>query len=261
MRKTVIIEDEPLTAQSLKESLETVAPDCEVVAMLQSVEESIVWFNANHDYQLVFMDIQVADGIVFDLFDAVEINSPVIFTTAYDQYAIKAFKVNSIDYLLKPVSNDDLAQAMDKLRRLETYQESPHEMEMRKKLMEDLKLQLQGGARCFLSVSGSQLIPVSTDETAYYIVDKHTLLAVDYQNKRYRLDFTMDELASKLDPTKFYRANRQYMVAHKAIKEIYLGFGGKLELRLAVPIHQHVVISRTKVKEFKLWYAGIPSTL
>lgn len=257
MKKVVIIEDEPLTAQSLKETLATVAPDMEVVAILPSIEESILWFNDNDDYQLVFMDIQVADGIVFDLFDTVDIHCPIIFTTAYDQYAVQAFKVNSIDYLLKPISADDLSQALDKLRRMESYQESAYEKELRKKMMEDLKLQIQGGARCFFSTAGDQLIPISTDDTAYYIVDKHTLMAVNYNDKRYKLDFSMDELAAKLDPSKFYRANRQYMVAHKAIKEIYLGFGGKLELRLAVPTRQTIVISRTKAKEFKQWYAGI----
>lgn len=257
MKNIVIIEDEPLTAQSLKESLAIVAPDCQVVATLASLEESTEWFNDNDDYQLVFMDIQIADGIVFELFDTVEISCPVIFTTAYDQYAIQAFKVNSIDYLLKPYTQDDLKKALDKVRRLETYSESLQEKDMRKKLMEELKVQLQGGARSFLSVAGDQLIPISTDDTAYYVVDKHTVTAVDYQNKRYRLDFNMDELASKLDPSKFYRANRQYMVAHKAIKEIYFGFGGKLELRLNVPVSQNIVISRTKTKEFKLWYSGL----
>lgn len=257
MKKVVIIEDEPLTAQSLKESLATVAPDFEVTAILPSIEESIAWFNENDDYQLVFMDIQVADGIVFDLFDSVEVHSPIIFTTAYDQYAVQAFKVNSIDYLLKPIATDDLGHALDKLRKIERYQESSQEKDLRKKVMEELKLQIQGGARCFFSTAGDQLIPISTDDTAYYIVDKHTLLAVDYNDKRYKLDFSMDELATKLDPSKFYRANRQYMVAHKAIKEIYLGFGGKLELRLAVPTRQTIVISRTKNKEFKQWYAGV----
>ena len=259
MRNTVIIEDEPLTAMSLKEMVEAIDPETRVIAILQSVEQSVEWFAANDDYQLVFMDIQVADGIVFDLFETTEIHSPIIFTTAYDQYAIQAFKVNSIDYLLKPVSYDELVRSLSKLRKMESYQESTHERLVRRMVIEEIRAQVQGGVRCFLSSVGDQLIPVSTDDTAYYIVDKHILMAVDYSDRHYRLDYTMDEIEGKLDPRKFYQANRQYIVSHKAIKEIYLGFGGKLELRLNVPTRQYVVVSRTKAKDFKRWYAGLGS--
>ena len=255
MKKAVIIEDEILTAQNLCEMLASVAPEYEVVAMLQSIEESIVWFGKNTDYQLVFMDIQVADGIVFELFETVDVLSPIIFTTAYDKYAVQAFKVNSVDYLLKPVSEDELGRAIEKLERMERQMTASP---LRKDVIEQLRAKLTGNiTRCFLSVVGDRMVPLSVADTAFFVVEKHLLTAVDYNGRQYRLDFSMDELVTNLNPNDFYRANRQFVVAHKAIREIIFSFGGKLELRLDVPTPERIFVSRAKAKEFKQWYSKL----
>lgn len=255
MKKSVIIEDEILTAQNLCEMLASVAPEYEVVAILQSIEESIVWFGKNTDYQLVFMDIQVADGIVFELFETVDVLSPIIFTTAYDKYAVQAFKVNSVDYLLKPVSEDELGRAIEKLKRMERQMTASP---LSKDVIEQLRAKLTGNiTRCFLSVAGDRMVPLGVADTAFFVVEKHQLTAVDYNGRQYRLDFSMDELVTNLNPNDFYRANRQFVVAHKAIREIIFSFGGKLELRLDVPTPERIFVSRAKAKEFKLWYSKL----
>ena len=202
MMKALIIEDETAAARNLAAILRQTAPDVEIVATLESVEESVEWLRSNPHPDLLFMDIHLADGDSFRIFDAVEIAAPVIFTTAYDQYALEAFKVNSIDYLLKPLNASDVGRALAKLHRLTSVERSDY-----------------GAA--------------------------------------YPLDKTLEALQGLLPESEFFRANRQFIVARQAVKEIAVWFGSRLTLHLTVETPERIVISKARVPEFKAWLRSL----
>lgn len=252
-KKAVIIEDEVLTADNLRRLLAEVAPTYEVTAMLTSVEDSVEWFRQHTDYQLVFMDILLADGVSFDILSEVEVTSPIIFTTAYDKYALQAFSVNSVDYLLKPVSPDDLRRAMEKIESLGSMLQ-PTDNHALTEILSKLHDTEERRAHHFLIQKGDRLIPLDASDIAYFMVNEHAVTAVDFSSNTYPIDGSMDDLMNMLDPRDFYRANRQFVVAHKAVSEMVLWFGGRLDVRLIIPTPERILVSRTKVKEFKQWY-------
>lgn len=252
MNKALIIEDEPLSAQSLEKLLAVVEPQVEVVAQLQGVEDAVEWFQSNELPDVVFLDIHLADGSAFRIFDQVEITCPIIFTTAYDQYALEAFKVNSVDYLLKPISEGSLRHALEKLRTLsavhpdtqvknliQTFRERPHYQSV------------------FLIPLRDQLIPVNVVDIACFYIDTKSTYLLTFSGRRFALDGTLDALTLKLDPEKFFRANRQYIVARSAVKEISIWLGGKLSIALSVDLPERIVISKNNANTFKKWYMGL----
>jgi len=253
MKKAVIIEDELMTAQNLKEQLMQVAPEYSIVAMLQGVEDSVEWFKGNEDYQLVFMDIHLADGEAFEIFDEVNVNSPIIFTTAYDQYAIKAFKVNSVDYLLKPIALDDLRRAIEKLHRMHENSVQQTEGGLTEEMLALLQRQMGYYSRRLLVNMGNRLVLLNVQDIAYIVVGDNQLTAVDFHEKQYPLEGSMELMAEKLNPNDFFRANRQYIIAKTAVKEVQFWFGSKLDVKLTVPTTERIIVSRNKAKEFKQW--------
>ncbi len=255
MKKVVIIEDEIIAAQNLKGMLADTMPEAGVLAVLRSIEESVEWFRLNSTPDLVFMDIHLADGSAFHIFDKVSINCPIIFTTAYDQYALQAFQVNGIDYLLKPIDKARLKQAIDKLNLL--HHENSANREERKQmetLLEMLRQEHRTYKSCFLVPVKDKLMPLPIQEIAcFYVEDKVTrVLATD--GRAFIFDKPLDLLMEQLSPQTFFRANRQYIVARHAIADIAVWFGGKIRLTLAVPNAEKIVISKARVPEFKAWF-------
>ena len=252
MKNILIIEDEIVAAQHLQRTLAQISPQFHVLAIIQSIEESIEYFKhfdapTTTPYpDLCFMDIHLADGLAFHIFDQVEITCPIIFTTAYDQYALQAFKVNSIDYLLKPIGQDDLRRALNKLDSLTT---PPPPVPVAA-----LASSLKHYRSHFLIPVLDKLVPIEISQIAcLYIEDKLTR-AILLSGQQHTIDKPLDLIMEQLDPALFFRANRQYIVAHRAIKEISVWPIGKLALTLAVPTPDRIIISKARVPDFKTWY-------
>ena len=253
MIRSLIIEDEKIAAESLKMLLAEVEPEIEVVGVLQTVEDSVLFLQSNHDIDLVFADIHLADGSTLSIFERVEVKCPVIFTTAYDEYAIKAFKVNSIDYLLKPIIKDDLQCAIKKFKKITNTLDFSSFFRI-------FATQIKGSAKkyksYFLIPERDKLVPVSVNEIAYIcICDKLTKVVLK-SNKSYSLSQNLDEVYHQLDPTLFFRANRQFIVSHDSIKDVTLWFGNKISLNMEVPTPERVIVSKARVAEFKAWYSA-----
>lgn len=248
--KALIIEDEMIAAKALKKLLGEVSPGIEIVGVLESIEDSVEWIEENPMPDVIFMDIHLADGSSFTIFDKVSITCPVIFTTAYDEYALKAFEVNSIDYLLKPVSKEALERAMHKLLTLsETRVNSDQVEKLLAQLGEKKKFR-----NYFLLPERDKLVPLSVTNVAYAYIEAKTVKMVTYDNKSYYLTQTLDDLIAQLDPHEFFRANRQFVVARKAIKDVSVWFGNKLAINLIMETPERIIVSKARVGEFKFWF-------
>jgi len=250
--KALIIEDEVLAAQSLQKLITEVAPDTEVIATLQSIEESVAWFDENPMPDLVFMDIHLADGSSFVIFEQVQITCPIIFTTAYDEYALKAFEVSSIDYLLKPINRNDLTRAMNKFNAL--VGEKSNNNDAIDALMRQIGMK-KNYKSCFLVPERDKLIPLATANIAYFYIDTKTVKAITLDEHTYYMSQTLDDIMLQLNPDDFFRANRQFIVSRKAVKDLTIWFGNKLSLNLSVKIPEQIIISKAKVSEFKNWFS------
>lgn len=250
--KALIIEDEVLAAQSLQKLITEVAPDTEVIATLQSIDESVAWFDENPMPDLVFMDIHLADGSSFTIFEQVQITCPVIFTTAYDEYALKAFEVSSIDYLLKPINRNALTRAMNKYNNLIANNSTDNQA------ITDI-IQKLGSIKkhksCFLVPERDKLIPIVTTNIAYFYIDTKTVKAITLDEHTYYMNQTLDDIMMQLNPDDFFRANRQFIVSRKAIKDLTIWFDNKLSLNMSVNIPEKIIISKAKVSEFKNWFS------
>jgi two-component system LytT family response regulator len=250
--KAVIVEDELVAAQKLQRLINKFGNDIQVITVLQSVDESIEWFSLNTAPDLVFMDIHLADGSSFSIFEKVQISCPVIFTTAYDEYALKAFEVNSIDYLLKPITEKSFDRAMAKFRNMNAR--NSNNTDMIANLLASFNETKKVYKSSFLIPYKDKFIPVAVDKIAYFFSENKMAKIITLDNQTYNIDSSLDELIVSLDLSKFFRANRQYIVAHKAIKEISVWFGSKLTINLIVPLSDQIIVSKARVPEFKGWY-------
>lgn len=248
--KALIIEDETAAARNLAAILKEAAPDMEVVAVLESVEESVAWLGSHPQPDLLFMDIHLADGDSFRIFDAVEVTSPVVFTTAYDRYALEAFRVNSIDYLLKPINVADVSRALEKLRRLTGRERSDYGARVK-------SMAGQRREEVFLVHVRDRIIPLGRDRIAYCYTANERVTACDYEGATYPLDRTLEALEAMLPAAEFFRANRQFIVARRAVKEIAVWFGSRLTLHLTVDTPERIVISKARAPEFKAWLRSV----
>jgi len=255
MIKAVIIEDESLIARELQGKIAAVADDVEIIETLSSLKTARKWFMQNAEPDLLFMDIQLSDGVSFELFDNFKLDCPVIFTTAYDEYAIRAFKVNSIDYLLKPVDNDDLKKAIDKCRTVkEQTVKVPSGMEELIRILQHPKQNTPLFKEKFIVSVRSNWIPVATKDIACFIRDNLNYLYT-FTGEKYILDYTtLEEVEELLDPIFFYRANRQSIVHIDAIQSVKLHENQKLTLTLKAPLKIETDISREKAPGFKKWF-------
>lgn len=252
--KAVIVEDERAAVRNLTALLTDVTPEMEVIAVLDSISESVEWFEEHKSPDLVFMDIHLADGSAFEIFRHIEISCPVIFTTAYDEYALKAFKVNSVDYLLKPIGAEDVRNALKKLELFRTATGEPESGEDIQGLIRMLRRQESYKTHFLVPQKGDKLLPLSVESVYYFYINEGIVKAVTMEGKEYPVSHTLDEIADSLNPIRFFRVNRQYLIARKAIKDIDLWFNGRLSVNLIVPVPEKILISRVRVAEFKEWF-------
>ena len=248
--KALLIEDETAAARNLAAVLREVAPGVQIVATLESVAASIEWLRSNPQPDLLFMDIHLADGDSFRIFGAVEVTAPVIFTTAYDRYALEAFKVSSIDYLLKPINADDVRRALEKLRRLTSGERLDYGSRVR-------SLAAQRQEEVFLVRVRDRIIPLQRDRIAYCYTSNEKVTACGFDGETYPLDKTLEALQALLPERDFFRANRQFIVARRAVKEIAVWFGSRLSLSLVLETPERIVISKARVPEFKAWLTSV----
>ncbi len=249
--KVVIIEDETAAARNLQAIVQGVIPEAEVVALLESVEESVEWLSSQPTPDLLLVDIHLADGESFRIFDRVDVPCPIVFTTAYDQYALEAFKVNSIDYLLKPIKEEELRRAIEKLRRL-----SGSELAARREGIAELA-RSRDEQKVFLIPVRDKIIPLHIEQVAFFYTTDEKVKATDYEGVSYPMDRSLDKLLKILSDEDFFRANRQFIVARGAIADISVWFGNRLSLNLKVKTPETIVISKDRVPEFKRWFMGV----
>ncbi|MFV8393106.1 LytR/AlgR family response regulator transcription factor [Flavobacterium sp. LB2P6] len=247
---TIIIEDEKPAARLLQRKLEKL--NIQVGVMLHSVEEAIDWFSNNEHPELIFLDIQLSDGLSFEIFDKVEIKSAVIFTTAYDEYALRAFKLNSIDYLLKPIDEDDLEIAVSKFKaRLPKQETLQLDFEQIKKMLSN-PFEKNHKKRFTVKI-GQHLKVISTDEIECFFSENKGTYLHTFDNRNYLIETTLELLEQELDPAAFYRVSRKFIVPLKAIKEIVVYSNSRLKVILPSYKEVDVIVSREKVSDFKNW--------
>lgn len=247
--KVVIIEDEQLTAQRLENMLRKYDATIDIQATLPSVAESVDWFKTNPDPDLVFMDIHLEDGQSFSIFETINLDVPVIFTTAYDEYMIKAFKVNSVDYLMKPLNYEELVQAIEKYKRLHAQHASPN----LDTLIQSIQQKGVSYKDRFLVSIGSRLRTIELPEIQYFYSAEKITFLVTKENQRFPIDYSLDKISSMLDPKLFFRINRQMMVKLSAIANIHVYPKGKLRVDLQPAMKEEVFVSLDRVVEFKEW--------
>lgn len=250
--KAVIVEDELIAAQNLQRLIQQVDSDIEVIVVLQSVKESIEWFMLHPAPELVFMDIHLADGSSFSIFEKVEISCPIIFTTAYDEYALKAFEVNSIDYLLKPISLKNFERALSKFRSMVAAKDDNSELISH--LLATFKQTKEAFKSNFLIPHKDKFIPLAVSKIACLYTENKMVNIVTDDQQIYHIDSSLEDLGNQLNPALFFRANRQYIVSHNAIKDISIWFGSKISINLYVNVPDKIIVSKARVSEFKTWY-------
>jgi DNA-binding LytR/AlgR family response regulator len=247
---TIIIEDEKPAARLLQRKLDKL--NIEVGVLLHSVEEAIEWFSTNEHPDLIFLDIQLSDGLSFEIFEKVEIKSAIIFTTAYDEFALRAFKLNSVDYLLKPIDEDDLEIAISKFKqRLPKTEKLQLDFEEIKKMLGN-PFEKEFKKRFTVKI-GQHLKVISIDEIECFFSENKGTYIHTFDNRNYLIDSTLEVLEQELDPKEFYRINRKFIIPMKAIKEIVLYSNSRLKVILPSYGEDEVIVSREKVADFKVW--------
>lgn len=247
--KAIIIEDEKLAAQKLKSMLSKVQPNLEIVAEIGSIEEAVNFFQSENEVELVFLDIHLSDGSSFNIFDKVEIKAPIIFTTAYDEYALKAFKVNSIDYLLKPIAEADLRKALDKLKNI-TEKEGKVNVE---KFLSTFKENKPAFKQRFLVSYGSQIKSIKVEDSAYFYADNKMIFLVSHSGQKYVTDETLDQLEHSLDPMEFFRVNRTFIIGINSIKQMHTYSRSRIKIDLLPECEKECIVSTEKCGGFKEW--------
>ena len=248
MIQALIIEDEKPSARRLQRMLEK--EELQVLGQLHSVEEALDWFQKNPHPELIFLDIQLSDGLSFEIFDKLEIRSSIIFTTAYDEYALRAFKLNSIDYLMKPIDDEELQAALEKYKRNRPAQPEVFDIGHLKAL---LKPGSQEFKKRFTIQVGQHLKLVNTEEVScFYSENKGTYVHCT-SNRSYLMEGSLDKLEPELDPKEFFRVNRQFIVRLGNIADIVTYSNQRLEVRLKDFSEQQIIVSRERVKGFKEW--------
>ena len=230
-----------------------IEPDVEVVAILESVAESVEFFSESQEVDVVFMDIHLADGDSFRIFQSVDIAVPIIFTTAYDEYALQAFKVNSIDYLLKPFKVEDLKAALEKLDRLTTV-ERKEERERRDVMIEE---HVNEVLQTMLVRYKDKIIPLKMSDVAFFYTYAERVTVTTMLGESYPVDKTLETLGRELPIDEFFRANRQFIIARHAVKDVAVWFGSRLALNLMMDTPERIIISKARVPEFKLWLQSL----
>jgi len=251
--KVVIIEDEAPAFRRLQKVLEEESESIEILEVIDSVEESVKWIRNHELPDLFFMDIQLSDGISFEIFEEVKVDKPVIFTTAFDEYMLRAFKVNSIDYLLKPIKKEDLSKSLEKFHSLKNSFSNTAAQPDLPELLKQIRLDDKKYKTRFLLKQGDKLVAVETKHIAYFHLKHGVVHLVTDENKKYLMDQTLDEIFNLIDPEKFYRANRQFIVSFEAVSVVHRYHKGKLLLELNPKTEEETIVSAEKASDFKGW--------
>jgi len=249
--KVLIIEDEPHNAQTLSEIIVQVRPDSIILEILESIEQAMKYLtNPNIKPDLIFADIQLADGLSFEIFSKIKIKSPIIFCTAYDQYTLQAFKTNGIEYILKPVKEEDVEAAFIKY---ETLRESLKPDNEIVNLLKQAFNPKESFKTSILVHYKESFIPVAVNRIAFFVVENEILYIQTFDNQRYSVFKSMSEIESSIDPSQFFRINRQVLLNKNAIKEIQPYFNRKVIIKTDVRTKEQLIVSRLKVTEFMNW--------
>lgn len=258
--KTIIIEDENAAVRNLILLLKEVKPDAEIVTVLDSIADTIEWFATHPMPEIIFMDIHLADGSAFEIFNHCDITCPVIFTTAYDEYALRAFKVNSIDYLLKPIDKEDIRNAYQKLEHLHSIKPDKLAVSQNNELLQfvrSLKRQDSYKTHFLVPIKGDKLLPVSVESIHFFYVKDGLLKVVINDGTEHNLQQTLEEVSERLSPDHFFRVNRQYLISKEAIKDIDLWFNSRLSINLYHSKNaEKILVSKARVGEFKEWFSN-----
>lgn len=249
--RILIVEDEDLAVKKLQKALLSLDHSIEIVGATDSIKHTVEWLKANPAPDLILMDIELADGQSFNIFSMAEVKSPVIFTTSYSEYALKAFKVNSIDYLLKPIQKEDLQAAFAKYQTLQQGKAEQNMHNLMKELSEQLKPREY--RKRFLVKNGQRLISVELSDIAYFFSDGRLNFFKTTDSRKFVVEYTMDELESMLHPDQFFRVSRSFIITVSAVAKISDYFGNRLVLQLKPEIDREVLVSREKVMAFKKW--------
>lgn len=251
--KVIIVEDEISAHENLIYLLHQIDPSIEIIKVLDGVRSAIEYFRRAEEVDLLFMDVQLGDGIAFEIFESVSISTPIIFTTAFDQYAIRAFKLNSVDYLLKPINKGELENGLAKFRN----QDRKTSLDQIQSILEELKGKSRKYKATFLVDQREYLIPISVKDIAFFYMKSGLVRGATFESKSFLIDRKMEDLETELDPTIFYRINRQFIIHRAAFKKIYYGINGKLSISLIINFEGSIVVSKAKAKHFKNWMTGV----
>jgi len=257
--KVLIIEDEIPAADKLEMLLKKYDVRTQVIAKIATVEKGIDYLKNNqNNIDLIFLDIQLTDGLSFDIFKFVKVEKPVIFITAFNEYAIEAFKLNSIDYLLKPISFEKLVNALDKIKSM--YDNLPVDKITENVSLDQIAKLLTGNARSyktrFLIKIGEHIKSVSTSEICFFYAEGRTVFIITSENRKFIVDNTLEELNAQLDPQNFFRANRSFIVNFNHISDVVVYSTSRLRIKFPFEFEKEIIVSREKVSDFKTWYGG-----
>ena len=255
--KILIVEDEELAANRLAQLILEFEPEAQIHGPLDTVSATIAHLNSNPAYDLIFLDIQLADGKSFSIFEGCELLTPVIFTTAYDEFALKAFELNSIDYLLKPVNKERLKAAIEKFRKFKDYFNEINPNFQLYEIIKGLRIPtLKVYKSRFLINKGDAMIPVAISEIGCFYAEDKEVFLLTHDNRRFIIPNSIEELSSKLDPKLFFRVNRQFILAADTIRKVHNYFNFKLKVELKMDPKLNIVVSRSKTSAFKSWMNG-----
>jgi DNA-binding LytR/AlgR family response regulator len=248
--RIVIIEDEIITAEDLAQTIRACHPSAEITKILGTVKESVAWLSAQPEPDLIFSDIQLGDGLSFEIFSAAPVPAPVIFCTAYDEYALNAFQANGIDYILKPFTTESVAAAIKKYLSLS---EKMAGNALRYKLMEDLfRPGRAAGTSSILVYQKDQIVPIAVDQIAFFYLKRGVVFLTTFHKEQYPVNKSLDELGEEVGPS-FFRTNRQFLVNRKAVLRASSYLSRKLSVSLSVPTEESVTVSKEKMTEFLDW--------
>lgn len=248
--KAVIVEDENFASKRLVSLIEELAPEINIIGQITSVENGKQWFEDNPKPDLIFLDIQLNDGYGFDILDMLEDHPPVIFTTAYNEYAIRGFKYNGLDYLLKPIGKNDLNNALHKYRKSKS---NNNEIFDEQKLASIKKLFNKEYKKRFMIKVGNQFNTFSVDDIAYFKSNEGLIFLHSHTGQQYPIEYSIDQLEEILDPVHFFRINRKFMISVKSVIEIHSYFNSRLLLKLNPQEDEQIIVSRERTSNFKKW--------
>ena len=249
--RAIIIEDEHSAVLNLEYLLNSIDSSIQIIEVIESVSDAIAFFQKKQFYDLIFMDIHLADGNSFEIFKEVKLTAPVIFITAYDQYAIKAFKVNSIDYLLKPIQENELKNAIEKFKLLRPQRVIS--INQAQNLFDLIQSQKKSYRQSYLVQRGDTLTPINVNDFAFFFIQNGVVRGTTVENENYHLDGKLEDLENELNPKDFYRANRQYLVQRNAIKNLSIYFNGRLIINMNPKTKEQIIVSKANAPKFKTW--------